>query len=435
MNIAHRRGMANYHVLFAFAMLHTSCIDATEPKTQPAPGAGGGKGDYIGTDDRVQIRSAHDPRAVVWAGAVAAITRRSGLNLRQDGTFTADAPTLGARQNLCAGERFAEEPTLAFCSAWLIAPDLVATAGHCLNAATCDDLAFVFDYDVAGASRNIARIPAASVYFCSEVVAHEADDERDFAVVRLDRLTTQRTPFSLDPQPPARGAKLGLLGYPSGVYAKADLGGELLNSSRERIEATLDSFRAHSGGVVLDLASGKAVGIQIRGGSSNYEQRGSCSVTAHVTEQAVRDGSAKPAIAQRLGPIAALGSSSPPQPTTSASQTCTNRCGDAANNSCACDLACRERGDCCLDFRAQCDATPTQPICVASGGACVSDGDCAELWCVCEGPRQVTETFISGPNRCVAGACRGDERTSCAAACAANDNMQPLRWSAECSLP
>ena len=47
---------------------------------------------------------------------------------------------------MCPDERFAAQPANADCSATLIAPDIMLTAGHCIN--SCGDSRFVFDYYV-----------------------------------------------------------------------------------------------------------------------------------------------------------------------------------------------------------------------------------------------------------------------------------------------
>src|SRR5690606_25377246 len=63
---------------------------------------------------------------------------------------------LQATQNnvtFCSSERFTEQPNPGMCSGFLIAPDLIATAGHCVTLDNfCEEYEWVFDYKVDEAS-------------------------------------------------------------------------------------------------------------------------------------------------------------------------------------------------------------------------------------------------------------------------------------------
>lgn len=105
---------------------------------------------------------------------------------------------------LCDGEIAVGQPVGATCTAFLVGPDLVATAGHCVtNQTACTQRRFVFDFvaqDAAGTQVE-TNVPAANVYQCSEVIVrrHEGSTlrEKDFALVRLDRPVLGRTPLPL----------------------------------------------------------------------------------------------------------------------------------------------------------------------------------------------------------------------------------------------
>ena len=60
----------------------------------------------------------------------------------------------GDALNLCKEERFREQPIGAFCSGFLVGPDLIVTAGHCIK--NSNDLAntrFVFGYRMNSVKR------------------------------------------------------------------------------------------------------------------------------------------------------------------------------------------------------------------------------------------------------------------------------------------
>ena len=65
-----------------------------------------------------------------------------------DGVATVPAsPTLSSGFGVCEDRRFADQPIWGDCSGTLIAPDLVLTAGHCVETQReCEGVQFAFDY-------------------------------------------------------------------------------------------------------------------------------------------------------------------------------------------------------------------------------------------------------------------------------------------------
>ncbi|HEX6255800.1 MAG TPA: trypsin-like serine protease [Euzebyales bacterium] len=59
-----------------------------------------------------------------------------------DGTSTLSGPTFGDDRDLCSTEPFREQPTIAFCTGFLVDPSLVATAAHCVNDASLANVRF-----------------------------------------------------------------------------------------------------------------------------------------------------------------------------------------------------------------------------------------------------------------------------------------------------
>ena len=81
--------------------------------------------------------------------------------------FKMSSTTLKEYTNLCEGERFGDEPSIATCTGFLIGEDLLATAGHCMTGpATCASSAWVFDYrtDAIGSFRD-PHVLATSVFY------------------------------------------------------------------------------------------------------------------------------------------------------------------------------------------------------------------------------------------------------------------------------
>ncbi|MCB9656743.1 MAG: trypsin-like peptidase domain-containing protein [Sandaracinaceae bacterium] len=233
------------------------------------------------TDDRQDVY-AHPSVALrgVAHDAIVALMRPSRLNEELDGSFTLKPTlTLGESYDLCADQRFVDQPTPAFCSGTLIAPDIVVTAGHCVTTQSqCLNTRLVFDY-LYTAADQLSPLEADDVYSCVELLAQQ-DGVMDYAYLRLDRAVVGHAPATLadglgtscrnvvDEQPVA------VLGFGSGLPLKIDTGGIVTNPSTRGsyfFNTSLDTFGGNSGSGVFN-ADHKLVGVLSRG-AIDYRQR------------------------------------------------------------------------------------------------------------------------------------------------------------------
>ncbi|MBC7171155.1 MAG: trypsin-like serine protease, partial [Polyangiaceae bacterium] len=139
--------------LLAFFLLCTvpviaGCLDST-------PSFGGRFEELIeGLDDRREPYESDDPAFAARALEVSVALVHSGDvtadgsgHVTLAGTPLADWVEGAQGAPLCPDERYATQPSSAFCSGALVAPDLVLTAGHCVRTqAACDDTALVFGF-------------------------------------------------------------------------------------------------------------------------------------------------------------------------------------------------------------------------------------------------------------------------------------------------
>ena len=138
-----------------------------------------------GIDDATLVKAARDGQKVIYgvdnrieafqvpAGAdrddldsVVALFDVADVVDNGNGTSTLQTQNFGTSRNLCSSEPFRDQPIGAFCSGFLVGPDLVATAGHCANTTNVTDISFVFGYRMLDTSnaetvinnaRNISR--------------------------------------------------------------------------------------------------------------------------------------------------------------------------------------------------------------------------------------------------------------------------------------
>ncbi|MCB9506967.1 MAG: trypsin-like peptidase domain-containing protein [Myxococcales bacterium] len=242
-----------------------------------------------GGDDRVELLESGDPRAGRAASALLAVVDADRVTI--DGsTIELDAPPVGAALGLCDDVRFAEQPTLARCSAALVAPDIALTAAHCVeNARDCAANVFVAGWAL-GADGAAPSVASSEVYRCVEVLHSDIRGSRgmrlDFAFVRLDRPVAGGTPLPirLDPSPLEIGAPLMLASFPWGLPAKVDATARVeddRDGARDFFVLAADAFEGSSGGPLLD-AAGAIAGVLVRG-EGDVEPRGDCD-TARVID-------------------------------------------------------------------------------------------------------------------------------------------------------
>lgn len=245
----------------------------SRPATGPQPQV------VYGQDNRREVYGLSGAKAAAAASTVALVDA-SRLTPNGSGFRLATEP-LGPRIGLCQGQRFFNQPTGAGCSGVLVGPDLVATAGHCVDSQA--DLAgtrFVFGFRKTDASTTRTTFPASDVYRGTQLVARQLNDATgaDYAVVRLDRRVTGRTPQKIARgNPPAVGTPIYVIGHPSGLPAKIAAGARVASTTPFYFDANLDTFGGNSGSPVFDANTNTVVGILVRG-ATDYREEGGCRV-------------------------------------------------------------------------------------------------------------------------------------------------------------
>lgn len=197
---------------------------------------------------------------------------------------------------ICPTERFSNDPSLAYaCTGFLVAPDLIATAGHCMvntgesrneTETYCQAYSWLFDFDSDGSDGpRLSDFPAEKLYHCKQVVYAINEEQapfRDFALVQLDRPVTDRSPYTLDTSLIAVGSSLTMIGYPLGTPAKLSRTAKVLRNNLENqiLLTNLDAFEGNSGSPVFN-AKGAVIGILVGGMPSTalYKPQGrSCEI-------------------------------------------------------------------------------------------------------------------------------------------------------------
>lgn len=269
-------------IAVAFLLVSSACVSEG--------GVGGDEAAVVyGIDDRTEVYAHPDPALRALArNAIVALVRPGELDESDPRNVRPIGDTLREARDLCESERFLDQPTIANCSGTLVGHDLIVTAGHCVDdLRDCQRYRYVFDFFYESAD-TLATIDAdTDVYQCRELVARVEDGSTDYAFVRLDRPVTGRIPASVRtmPGPVALDTPLTVIGFGSGLPAKIDDGGKVLDARASRLdyfEGNLDTFGGNSGSGVF-IGTDWA-GILVRG-EGDYEAEGDCSVVRVLPEE------------------------------------------------------------------------------------------------------------------------------------------------------
>ncbi|MBW2257530.1 MAG: trypsin-like peptidase domain-containing protein [Deltaproteobacteria bacterium] len=172
---------------------------------------------------------------------------------------------------VCDHEPYKGQPNPAWCSGFLVAPDIIATAGHCMD--WCSDTAFVFGFQTVDDEPKMT-FDNDDVYGCGSVLAaQQTGSGSDWALVQLDRPVVGHAPLVYresgiipDNEP------IYVIGHPVGLPKKYADGATVRdNSPGPYFVAPLDTYGGNSGSAVFStntaLVEGTPLveGILVRG--------------------------------------------------------------------------------------------------------------------------------------------------------------------------
>lgn len=194
-------------------------------------------------------------------------------------TFRLTFEKMEDHYGLCKDEKFSQQPTaMISCTGFLVAPDLLMTAGHCMvNIGTandevvpmCSDFNWLFDYYYQTPNQNLLLTKKENVLGCEKVLfarhTGEYEQRKDFALIKLTKPLTKRHIFKLSDKKIRRGMTVSLMGFGSGLPLKYSQNSVVTqDSSANFYEATVDAVGGNSGSPVLDF-NGNVIGILVRG--------------------------------------------------------------------------------------------------------------------------------------------------------------------------
>ncbi len=234
-----------------------------------------------GTDNRFDLYQLPEGPNLDDADSVVALFRSGNIIDNGNGTSTLGTVNFGIYRNLCSRERFREQPSGAFCSGFLVAHDVIATAGHCVNADNVTDVRFVFGFRMRNADAAETVINNSEIYRGASVIGRQMDGNgADWSLIRLDRSVTNHRIASIRTTGRVGDSQaLHVIGHPSGLPTKFADGAEVRsNQSNAFFVANLDTYGGNSGSPVFNSSSHEVEGILVRG-ETDFVQQGSCNIS------------------------------------------------------------------------------------------------------------------------------------------------------------
>ncbi len=223
-----------------------------------------------GNDDRLTVGESKKCVKDL-AQSVAAMVIEDDLDFTQVDKVIAKFETLEKKQDLCPDERFAKLPALAYCTGFLVAENLLVTAGHCITSQVmCDISYWVFDYkQESEVAQNTMSFPKKDVYRCKKIISRQNEPllGTDFSLIELERKVADRKPLKYrKANKIADGASVFSLSFPSGVGLTYIPNAKVQNNTAEYFfETNLDTFHNSSGSPVFNKRTHEVEGILVRG--------------------------------------------------------------------------------------------------------------------------------------------------------------------------
>jgi V8-like Glu-specific endopeptidase len=234
-----------------------------------------------GVDDRQDIYAISDQAMLNDADSVVSLFRSYNINDNGDGTSTLVTERFQDSYGVCDSEPFKDQPTGAFCSGFLVGPDLIATAGHCVDGYNVTDTLFVFGFRMNDSTTAQTVIDNNEIYRGVSIVGREiGDNGTDWTLVRPARRATnhaiaqiRREGILTDDQ------AVHVIGHPCGLPLKVAGGAHCRdNTPSAYFVANLDTYGGNSGSPVFNNDTHQVEGILVRG-ETDFVWTNNCAVS------------------------------------------------------------------------------------------------------------------------------------------------------------
>ena len=228
-----------------------------------------------GDDDRVlttELHSTYDAMILKQSKSVFAMVEKKSVVALSSTISKIRTTNLNDSLGICKDEKFASEPQLSTCSGFLIAPDILVTAGHCVNTAkNCANNVWLSDYEALSSYGTDKYIDVLAenktIYGCKEIIKTIKTPTVDYAIVRLDRKVLDRNPLEFRKYGSVgKKDEFIVIGHPLGM-PKTVTSNVVVKTTKHKEFFTVfsDTFQGNSGSPVINVKTNLVEGILVRG--------------------------------------------------------------------------------------------------------------------------------------------------------------------------
>jgi V8-like Glu-specific endopeptidase len=253
--------------LSLFAQTNSNPVQLEYPFAEPGTDVSRG---VFGADDRKEIKDAEGFKQFARATAVM-ISKESIYN---DEFYSWSLRERLTRQfetdRFDSDVKFLDQPVVGSCTGFLIAPDIMVTAGHCINSMEdANKFVWVFDYTSESDFINGRRLQFKdeNIFEVESIIASDLDDDTDddYSILRLKR-KSNRAPYRFRTSGTVlEGGAINTIGCPTGLPLKFSTNAQVTNNEPSNwFKSNIDAFPGNSGGPVFDK-NGFIEGILVRG--------------------------------------------------------------------------------------------------------------------------------------------------------------------------
>lgn len=246
-----------------------------------------------GDDNRQDLFEVANPMVLRLSKATAALFPSGVVAPMTNGDYFIQTTQYGENFNLCSDERFFKQRVAAFCSAFLVAPDVMATAGHCIASdEACAKTTVVFNYAYDYPDRRVDHADKEHVFRCKKLLHRQYTKSAiDFALIKLDRPVKGITPLKVRRAEKIDEAEFVVMGYPMGLPLKITDQAYLRKNELKKGFFTInsDTYQGNSGSAVVNANTGIVEGILVRGAKDLVKNRElKCNQTNYCKEDGCR---------------------------------------------------------------------------------------------------------------------------------------------------
>lgn len=180
-----------------------------------------------------------------------------------------DNPPAG--HNYCPTEKFAEHRAYKRgCTGFLIAKDILITAGHCFKSKNdCHRKLITFNATADRETEKGFKVFNDEVYECKKIIAQEYDQQDtliDYAIIQLDRKVGILPLKFRQAKKIEDREHVFMIGHPLGLPKIYSSNAHVMeNISDVYFKASLDSFHGNSGSPVFNAKTMLVEGVMVRG--------------------------------------------------------------------------------------------------------------------------------------------------------------------------